>query len=604
MWYTPTIKASQARFHPIQGANKFSFFSEKGVLICAMVRTFMIGLAMLFLVTTSRGQSKERDSSPSLPDSSISRLSLLPDDSTRVYWLMDQAIYVSGADLALSQAYSEMAYEIAGTLDDPIVLLNATQTLGTVYLHRGMNAEGILLFETTLAEMSPKFRKEQPERMMRLHNNLGGGYFAVGDIDMAIQEFTRARSFAEELEDMQSVGLCYQNIGACFRSQMRVLMAEEFFQKSLEIKKELGDSNYIVSTYISLADLEIDFNENYEKAREYLEIAQEIAKEIDNKRQIADVRYRWAIIYSKLEKWGEAESYLAKTLALSGKTGDSPQEASLLSLRGNVLFHQGRFPEAEKSLRKANQIAESMEDLDRSSYAKYWLVEVLAAQRDSGQAFLVHKQYSEEVDSLRTQSNRKEIASAEARYKVKLSQQKYEKERDAKEAAHRKQRTILIGGLLALGLLALLFGRERVLRAKQKELDRVKLEAFTQKLSEKNKLIATLEEHNEQSEQDGAVDVYPELLKMKILTDEDWHDFLLLFTKVYPSFIPKVRKNFPELSQGDQRLFFLLKLRLTNKEISGMLGISGQGVKVARHRLRKKLSLQTGESLEGAINKF
>ena len=514
---------------------------------------------------------------------------------------MDQAFFVSGSDLALSQTYAEIAYEIADRIEAPIILLNATQTLGSVYLSRGMNAEGILLYETSLADLPLEFRENQPERVMRLHNNLGAGYFAIGDIDMAIKEFSKANEFAEALGDKQSVGLCYQNIGACFKSQRRSRMAEEFFRKSLEIKQELGDSNYIVSTYISLVDLEIEQNKDFGKAIIYLEIAQEIAENIKNERQIANVLYRWGTLFTDLEKWEEADVHLLEALQISKKTGDAPQMASLLGLRGNVLFHQEKLKEAEENLREANQIAESLASLDRSSYAKFWLVEVLAAKGDSGQALLVQKQYSEEVDSLRAISNRKEIASAEARFKVKASQQKYEKERIAKEAANRNQYLILIGSLLALGLLAWLFRREKILRAKQKELDKVKLEAFTHKLSEKNKLIATLEEHNAQAAQDGASHVYPELLKMKILTDEDWRDFLILFSKVYPSFVPKVRKKFPKLTQGDQRLVFLLKLKLTNKEISSMLGISGQGVKVARHRLRKKLALETEDSLEASI---
>ena len=45
----------------------------------------------------------------------------------------------------------------------------------------------------------------------------------------------------------------------------------------------------------------------------------------------------------------------------------------------------------------------------------------------------------------------------------------------------------------------------------------------------------------------------------------------------------------------------LLKMNLSSKEIANILNISAEGVKKARHRLRKKLGLQSSDSLEGII---
>ena len=106
--------------------------------------------------------------------------------------------------------------------------------------------------------------------------------------------------------------------------------------------------------------------------------------------------------------------------------------------------------------------------------------------------------------------------------------------------------------------------------------------AFTLRLTEKKALIDQLESQltliktsTEQVELP-----FGQLLEMKILTDEDWKQFQILFSKVYPGFIPKIRKNYAQLTTGDHRLLLLLKLNLANKEIADMLAISLQGVKV------------------------
>lgn len=44
-----------------------------------------------------------------------------------------------------------------------------------------------------------------------------------------------------------------------------------------------------------------------------------------------------------------------------------------------------------------------------------------------------------------------------------------------------------------------------------------------------------------------------------------------------------------------------LKMNLSSKEIANPLNVSGEGIKKARYRLRKKKGLNTGDSLEDRI---
>ena len=60
-------------------------------------------------------------------------------------------------------------------------------------------------------------------------------------------------------------------------------------------------------------------------------------------------------------------------------------------------------------------------------------------------------------------------------------------------------------------------------------------------------------------------------------------------------------KSYPEVSTNDLRLMSLLKMNLSSKEIANILNISIEGVKKARYRLRKKLNLNTEESLQELV---
>ena len=95
-----------------------------------------------------------------------------------------------------------------------------------------------------------------------------------------------------------------------------------------------------------------------------------------------------------------------------------------------------------------------------------------------------------------------------------------------------------------------------------------------------------------------------ELMDAHIMTDDTWMEFKKIFLKVYPNFFFYVKKNFLSLSETDMRLLTLIKLQSSNKEISNMLGITIEGVKKAKQRLRKKMKLEDNITIEEAISKL
>jgi DNA-binding CsgD family transcriptional regulator len=91
------------------------------------------------------------------------------------------------------------------------------------------------------------------------------------------------------------------------------------------------------------------------------------------------------------------------------------------------------------------------------------------------------------------------------------------------------------------------------------------------------------------------------LFNSQILTFEDWEMFKHRFEQAYPGYLFRLRKNIPALTSAEERLFLLLKLRFSSQEIADTLGISINGVKKGRQRLRKRLNLQAEEDLDQHI---
>lgn len=129
--------------------------------------------------------------------------------------------------------------------------------------------------------------------------------------------------------------------------------------------------------------------------------------------------------------------------------------------------------------------------------------------------------------------------------------------------------------------------------AQELVLAKEELSSFMANLKEKNKLITQM--RNDFALLDAERDNGNEQLSLKMLleshlmTDQNWLRFRDVFTTVYPQFFDEVVHQNPTARESDLRMLALIKLDLNNREISNLLGITIDGVKKAKQRLKKKM---------------
>ncbi len=120
------------------------------------------------------------------------------------------------------------------------------------------------------------------------------------------------------------------------------------------------------------------------------------------------------------------------------------------------------------------------------------------------------------------------------------------------------------------------------------------LEAYKTYLSEKNKQIVTLKKeintvsNSNFSNKAQQYDELVNLLDSHLMTAKNWTNFKSIFDHEQKNFIEHLDQNFPGLTESNLKIIYLLKLGLTNIEISQLLGISADSVKKSKQRLKKK----------------
>ncbi len=244
------------------------------------------------------------------------------------------------------------------------------------------------------------------------------------------------------------------------------------------------------------------------------------------------------------------------------------------------------------------------------------------------ESYTAFKKYIVLTDSLTGDEKQKEIAALE---------QAYEAEKRENEIAFHKQENALLAERneastnrnYALAACLLLFGFAAYLliskknnriktQAIQAQLSRLENETLNKELEHKNReltskalliaqnnqLLEELGENIKGIESSNNEDELNRLLaKLKIskVQETNWKSFTDQFKELNPSFHKSLAVKVENLTSGDLRLAALLRMGLSSKEIANMLGIGEEGMKKARYRLRKKMNLDSDESLEVEI---
>ena len=281
----------------------------------------------------------------------------------------------------------------------------------------------------------------------------------------------------------------------------------------------------------------------------------------------------------------------------------------------------GQFKPAALELDTADAIMQNCSEDLLALRVEYYNLKSLVSTRKKNayQAELYHDTSERLRDSVAKRDNIAAIERVRLQWITERSRVEFNslKQKDAVNSF--KQNTIILVLILLIIIIMLVLNRQRLKAQKDKELLRLEkmrmdekfknaslmLSGYTESLMQKNQLIdeIRLELANIQCKNSEA-DVAATLSKMMnahIMTDENWAEFKKLVLKVHSKFFFNLRNEYDCLSNTDERLLALIKLKLNNKEMAGMLGITVDGIKKAKQRLRKKMALIPNEDLEDVL---
>ncbi|MNK19085.1 hypothetical protein D3C87_373030 [compost metagenome] len=415
----------------------------------------------------------------------------------------------------------------------------------------------------------------------------------------------------------------------------QIVLPSDCFKKIGFFMGTIGDKNEAIE-YLKKAEIYSDKNSKelasiqdnigfyfleinqFSNAEKYLKEAQTLALKINDQIRYAKVLGNLGLLEYKKGNLDKAVTLLKQDISISKKLQSHLNTNYARILLSRILIDKNQIGEAKALLMEAKQFADSKSHLKKDVFEIEEMNLKIAQRENNTTQELISLRRLNELEKELTNSDseknleRSNILAQKERYanKLSLANAQFEKEQLKNKAI------IVVSVLLFFIIILLIIFNQKQLKTRKDKYDKTVLRLELEKIKSEQKFLETnktlssystyLTEKNEQIEL-----LNKELLKIKnsssssiekekqqlqklldshLMTDENWMNFKDAFQHEYPDYFKSLMSDFPDLTESNLRITTLMKLGLSNQEISSLLGITIEAVKKSKQRLKKKFS--------------
>ena len=486
-----------------------------------------------------------------------------------------------------------------------------------------------IFFELRLQLEEAKKKSSVPQ-IAKSHFELGEFYQTAGVFSEAIDQFNQALEILGDQKKDTLNAMLNNCIGKVHLSLNKFELAEQYFKESVDLSNEL---KYTEGQAISKGLL----GSCYEKKGDYLEALKyqrqslSLFEELQDLGGISMTNENIGSIYEDLGQFDLAQTFFLKSYEyLAGR--DTEAEANVLNNIGDAYRKKGNYEEAVEFTQKALNVAKKLGDNHQLESAHKDLSKAFALIEDYERAHFHLGKAEEYYNAWLEAQNINQVNVLQTIYETNKKEAEIELLKEQNKVSVANQNLLwfaLFAIAVILSVLYIYLGRKRKAKLKiqeykqrmlKAELDKkafeeknlqreiqlkaASLSRYSLHLAQKNKILLDLSKTLTKmaSRQNMNVSVkIKELareIEFNLQQEHEWDEFMSFFKEIHPDFIKKLSSlSENNLSPAELRLGMLLRLNLSSKEIASILRVTPDSVRVARHRLRKKLPIDQKEEL-------
>lgn len=374
----------------------------------------------------------------------------------------------------------------------------------------------------------------------------------------------------------------------------------EHYKLSLRSSFAAKDSQLIAINFEQLGGMYGYINQ-FDSAHYYYELAFPLLKKFASKRDLAIGLCNYGDLLSKQNQHTESLSYFDEAHELNEELQDFYIDIIVKINAADALFELNRLDSARNIYHSILPILKDRSLLEDLMYSYEGLSRIYEKMDFHDSALIYYQEYEGLRDSLVGPQVQQDLAEKE----VELVRKRLQNE--TSQWIWNSRVMVVIASLMSLLVIYLIIQWKRkrfdgLVPQENKQEEKQVTQSNTD-VKNTEKMLGDIRENDIDNAKNIEIDEL-NLYKHHILTDDDWSKFKTSFSERYPGYILRLRNQFEDMTESEERLFILLKLRLKRNEIAEMLGILPTSVKRTRARLRKRLNLSTEKSLEQYILDF
>lgn len=561
-----------------------------------------------FLILLAFSSLRANSQDEQLADSLLTLLPAEPDTSHLDIYT-DLALEYLYTDHLKAKEYIETYLEIAQQYEAPEYLAFGTNLLGVYYNIVSNYREGLEIFKEAKAMYEELGNRE---RVSAILNNMSIANRNLGNLEKALQNQMESLAIKEEVGvNDEALAASYWNIGNVLGDIENYTESNAWYRKAEDIYLRLGLKDDLIDVRYVLA-LNLKDMDSLELAMPIFEEALAHYRMKNYHNSVAGSLDNLGSIFKARGDLQKAEAYYLEALEIAEAHGEESLPGLLYRRLANVYKEKRQYGHALDYAEKALEVSRKTGVRKKMITDYLVLSQITEAMGDPNRSLLYFKAYHALYDSVFAEEKILAMNEMEVKYQTEKKQQEIQllNEKAKRAALIQKGLGGAVAALAAL-LMALAYAiRQRVRRNRleKEKLDAEiafkerELSAFALQLAQKNEVLKDIQ--GEISGISRNLNGNKELKKVNrkigyTLRDEDnWELFLQRFEAVHQGYQKKVTEAYPDITPNDLRLMALIKMHLSPKEIASILNLSNEGIKKARYRLRKKLGIETAESLD------
>jgi len=548
-----------------------------------------------------------------------SLLALLPTDNDSLASTIYRDIRVEYhyIDFEKSEFYAKKEFEYAKKTNSQSLIQKATVNVGNHYAAAGDEMNTAKWYQVAIDGHD---KQTEGPQIASILNTWGIVFCTKGYYDKGMIKFQEALDMVNlKWPDAPIKGECLLSLGMLHGSLKNYEASDAYLEQAISFFKKNKNESLLYETITMLAFNQFENNKNELAKENFLEGINYFEKSNDLF-NLSKTCSSLGAVFLNQDSLNQAEHYFEKGLEIAKEIKRVHLQAIIFQSLGELSFKRKQYAKSIDYIKQSHPLSIQLEDIRAQEKDHSFLAEIY---EKTGNYKLAYGHLKDQF------TLRDSILSEDKIFHMDEMEKKYESERKKQEIILLEEKAKrdslekkgLIGGLIGLvSLVGFLFyamnlrkkknqlAKEKIdqkLAFKTKELD-IKKQELTSKvlqLCRKNEFLKTLEKQVStlklelKGKEKTQVDKLSRQIKRDIEADSDWEQFLKSFESIHPNFNDKLNRVHPEFTVGEIRLTYLLKMNLGTKEIASLLNITAEGVKKARQRMRKKMSINSSVNL-------